>query len=1002
MRHKLMRPLPTQIQFRDTMKFRNGSFVSTAISILLIFAAGLPTANAQSAVGALHGQVLDPSGGAVVRASVVLTTPSGDTLVATSAQQGVFDQKGLAPGKYLLQVIAKGFAIYKNDDVEIIADKVQQLKVALEIEQQQEKVVVSDEAPTVDVNPANNAGAIIISGKELEALPDDPAELQSDLTALAGPSAGPNGGQFYIDGFTAGQLPPKSAIREIRINQNPFSAQYDKVGYGRIEIFTKPGTDKWHGQTSVNGNDSAFNSKNPFFHQNSSATPYPPYYSVQYSGNIGGPLSKKASFFFTMDIRDINDLAIVNAQVVDMTSPHFPIVPFTDAVPTPKRRYNLGPRVDSQLTPTNTLSVRYQYYRDDFKNDGVGGFSLPTQGFNLLSTEHTLQVSDTQTLGANVVNETRFQYLHQTSSQDPLNTATTLLVQGAFNGGGSNEGTILDTSNRYELQNYTSISHGTHFIKFGVRLRGITDSNFSTTGFNGEYIFPSIQAYQAALLTAAQNASQFLLTAGPTASMPGNPLASVGQVDVGLYAEDDWRIRPNITLSYGLRFESQNDISNHANWAPRLGLAWGLGGGGKAAPKTVLRAGFGIFYDCFNSSYVLQEDRLNGIRQAQFIFTNPDFFPNTAPTSTVSPSVYAQASHLRAPYVMQSAVSLERQVTKFANVSLSYLNSRGWDQLFTNNINSPKPGTFDFPFYTSPTPGVLPIAGFENVYQFQSEGIYRENQMFLQATIRAGAKLTLFSYYTLTYANSDTSSATAFPSNPRNLMQGYGRSPFDIRNRYFLGGTIGLPHNFRLSPFMVVSSGTPFNITLSQDLIGTAQFNQRPTFANGAIGPTIVTVPGSGAFNTVPSPNATPIPVDFLTSPSRFTLNVRLSKTFGFGKELGSGGQQTVSGGPGGGGGGGGGRGGGGGGGGRAGGPFAGGPGGLGGGGPNRRYNVTLSINARNLFNYRNADIPSGVLNPPTADVPQASASPFFNVPNHLAGGPFSAQSASRLIFLQR
>jgi len=211
-----------------------------------------------------------------------------------------------------------------------------------------------------------------------------------------------------------------------------------------------------------------------------------------------------------------------------------------------------------------------------------------------------------------------------------------------------------------------------------------------------------------------------------------------------------------------------------------------------------------------------------------------------------------------------------------------------------------------------------------------------------------------------------------------------------------LGGTIGLPHNFRLSPFMIVSSGTPFNITLSQDLIGTAQFNQRPTFANGATGSTIATVPGIGSFNTVPAPNATPIPVDFLTSPARFTLNVRLSKTFGFGKESSSGGQQ---GGPGGGGGG---RGGGGGGRGGPGGPFAGGAGGLSsGGGTNRRYNVTLSINARNLFNYVNADIPSGVLNPPTTAVPQASASPFFNIPNHLFGQPFSSPSASRLIYLQ-
>ncbi|MGA8143162.1 MAG: carboxypeptidase regulatory-like domain-containing protein [Candidatus Acidiferrales bacterium] len=966
-------------------------FICIAIFTLLALS-NSSRVNAQTGLGALHGQVLDPSGGSVAGASILLTTPAGATLAATTNQQGVFERKGLAPGKYTVEVIAKGFALYKNEDVEIAAEQIQQLKVTLEIEQQQEKVVVNDLAPTVDVNPASNAGAIVISGKELEALPDDPDELQSDLTALAGPSAGPNGGQFYIDGFTAGQLPPKSAIREIRINQNPFSAEYDKVGYGRIEIFTKPGTDKWHGQISVNANDSAFNSKNPFFHQSSAGTSYPGYYTTQYSGNIGGPLSKKASFFFNTDIRDINDLSIVNAQIVDTTSSAFPIVPFTAAVPTPHKRYNIGPRLDYQLSPTNTLSVRYQYYRDDVKNDGIGGFSLPTQGFNLRSTEQTLQLSDTQTLGANVVNETRFQYLHQTNNQNPLSADVTLLVQGAFNGGGSNLGTLLDTSNHYELQNYTSISHGNHFIKFGGRLRGVLDSSSSTEGFNGEYIFPSIEAYQSALASGTQTASQFLLTAGPVATVPGNPFASVGQVDVGLYAEDDWRIRPNITLSYGLRFESQNEISNHANWAPRLGFAWGIGGGGKSAPKTVLRSGFGIFYDRFNSSYALQEDRLNGIRQSQFIFTNPDFFPLVAPTSTVNPSVYQQASRLRAPYVMQTAVSLERQLTKIANVSVSYLNSRGWDQLFTNNINSPIPGTFDYPFYTSATPGVRPLSGFENVYQFQSEGIFRENQMFVQATVRAGSKLTLFSYYTLTYANSDTSSATNFPSNPRNLMQDYGRSPFDIRNRYFLGGTIGLPYNFRLSPFMIVSSGTPFNISLSQDLIGTAQFNQRPVFANGATGPAIVTVPGIGSFNTVPAPNATPIPVDFLTGPSRFTLNVRLSKTIGFGKE------SSGPGGPQGGGGGRGGHGGHGG----PGGPFSGGPGGLfGGGGTNKRYNVTFSVNARNIFNHVNAQTPSGVLSPPTTDVPQAFASPFFAQPNQLAGGPFSSNTASRLIYLQ-
>jgi len=942
-------------------------------------------------VGALHGQVLDPSGSAVTGATIILITPAGDTLGTTTNQQGAFDQKGLAPGKYTVQAIAKGFAVYKNDEVQISANEVQQLKISLEIEVQQQKVIVSDEAPTVDVNPASNAGAIVISGKELEALPDDPDELQSDLTALAGPSAGPNGGQFYIDGFTAGQLPPKSAIREIRINQNPFSAEYDKVGYGRVEIYTKPGTDKWHGQVSINANDSAFNSKNPFFHESSSGTPYPSYYSTQYGGNVGGPLGKKASIFFNADIRDINDLSIVNAQVVNTTAP-FAIVPFSAAVATPRKRYNIGPRLDYQVTKTNTLSVRYQYYRDDEKNNGIGGFSLPSAGYNLLSTEHTLQVSDTQTIGANMVNETRFQYLRAVTHQDPLSAAVSVVVQGAFNGGGSNSGTLADTTNHYELQNYTSISHGNHFIKFGARLRGVTDSNTSTAGFNGLYIFPSIQLYQAALASGSQTASQFSLTAGATPATPGNPFASVGQVDAGIYAEDDWRVRPNITLSYGLRFETQNEISDHADWAPRLGFAWGLGGNGKAAPKTVLRAGFGIFYDRFNSSFALTEDRLNGIGQAQYLFTNPDFFPSIAPVAVVAPSIYQLPSRLHAPYVVQTAVSLERQVTKVSNISVSYLNSRGWDQLFTNNINTPLPGTFVFPFYTSPVPGTRPIPGLENVYQFQSEGIFRQNQLFVQGTIRAGAKLTLFSYYTLTYANSDTSSPTSFPSSPRDLLLDYGRAPFDIRNRYFLGGTIGLPRNFRLSPFMIVSSGTPYNITLSQDLIGSAQFNQRPALANGAVGPTVVTVPGIGSFNTVPAQNAALIPADILTGPDRFTLNLRLSKTFGFGGESARSGAQP-------GGGGGGGRGGGGRG---PGGPFGGGGGGLfAGGGTNQRYNVTFSVNARNVLNRVNVATPNAFLSPPTTELPQASASPFFAIPNQLAGGSFSTTNANRQIFLQ-
>ncbi|MGA7191518.1 MAG: carboxypeptidase regulatory-like domain-containing protein, partial [Candidatus Acidiferrales bacterium] len=259
---------------------------SIGVITIIFLACGLASVSlAQTTTGAIHGQVTDPSAAAVVGASVIVTTPDGKSLAATTNRDGVFDVKGLAPGKYIVEVIAKGFALYKNETVQVTAGQIQDLKISLTIEEEQQQVTVTEQAGAVDVSPTNNAGAIVLNGAALDALPDDPDELQTDLTALAGPSAGPNGGQFYIDGFTAGQLPPKSAIREIRINQNPFSAEYDKVGYGRIEIFTKPGTDKWHGGFSVNGNDSAFNSKNPFFDSHAAAgTPYPGYYSVQYSG----------------------------------------------------------------------------------------------------------------------------------------------------------------------------------------------------------------------------------------------------------------------------------------------------------------------------------------------------------------------------------------------------------------------------------------------------------------------------------------------------------------------------------------------------------------------------------------------------------------------------------------------------------------------------------------------------------------------------------------------
>src|SRR5690606_35173090 len=153
-----------------------------------------------------------------------------------------------------VKVKAANCALYENTEVLVEAGERAELIVPLTVEVVEEQVEVS-ESNTVSLDPANNASATVLRESELEALPDDPEELEAALQALAGGSAGPNGGQIYIDGFTGSRLPPKEAIREIRINNNPFSAEYDRPGFGRIEILTRPGADRFRGSAFGNFND---------------------------------------------------------------------------------------------------------------------------------------------------------------------------------------------------------------------------------------------------------------------------------------------------------------------------------------------------------------------------------------------------------------------------------------------------------------------------------------------------------------------------------------------------------------------------------------------------------------------------------------------------------------------------------------------------------------------------------------------------------------------------
>jgi hypothetical protein len=965
--------------------------VRTPLLVLPLLALLLGFAGADEPTG-LGGRVTDPLGGALVGAVVQVSGPSGNRKARTDSR-GSYTLGGLAAGTYTVTATRDGFTPYGNGSVEVVAGRNTILDIQLELAPVEETVTVKSTSPPVSLEPENNAGAIIIQGKDLDALPDDPDEMLDALQALAGPSAGPNGGQVFIDGFTGGRIPPKASIREIRLNANPFSAEYDRLGYGRIEIFTKPGTDQFRAETSYRFNDDALNARNPY------APNKPPYSRNDWSGSLSGPIvAKKASFFVDFDLRYIDDNQIVNATVLD---PDLQPVPYNVAVVTPQHRDTFSPRVDWQINPSQSLTARYTYTENSQDDAGVGGFSLPSRAYDTKQTQQTLELTETGVYGK-VINETRMRYWTANAGKLGDDSISTLQVQDSFTGGGPQVGPSTNNERRFELQNVTSFTKGKHSVRAGIRLRTVNENDIARQGFGGTVVFAgglgpeldennqvvvgpdgkpvlvpltSIQRYQRTLFLQQQGLTPQQISAlalGPSQYqiVGGSPQATVSQWDIAPFVQDDWKVGPNLLLSLGLRYELQNNIDSHFNFAPRLGFAWSPGAKGpNGQARTVVRGGFGVFYDRFSEDLTLRARRYNGVLEQQYVVSDPRVLNQiefddqgnvVSVPSAASLTAFEQpqttwevAPNLQSPYIIQSSLSLEQALPRNFTATATFILGQGRRELRSRNINAPlADGTYPM--------GV--DAG--NVYQMESTGRLNQYQGILGVNNRLSQKLTLFFRYFLSWAHSDTDSVDTFPANQYDLAGEYGRSALDVRNRIVLGGNISLPGGVRLSPFVLVSSGRPYNITIGRDLNHDSLFTERPAYAIDPNQPGLVATP-YGLLDPNPGPLETIIARNLGEAPAFSVVNLRISKTFAFGGQRGQGGGPPP--GEGGGRGVGGGRGG-----------FGGvGGGGRNGGGDSGARGLTLSVSAQNLFNHTNPGAPVGNLSSPSFGQSLSSAGGF-------------------------
>ena len=898
--------------------------IGSALVLVLLAAVGL----AQQTRRTLRGVIKDELGATIVGASVTLTDANGVEKSSTTNGEGAYVFSGLAPGKYSLRASATGFANSDETEIDLITGARQSLDLTLKVTIEEQKVTIAAETPLSTESTAN-ANQTVITGKDLDALPDDPDELAAALQALAGPSMGPNGGQIFVDGFSGGRLPPKESIREIRINQNPFAAENDQPS-GRIDILTRPGTDKVRGSAFFNFQDESFNSRNPFA---TSSRKRSPYQLRQYGGNLGGPLvKKKASYFIDFERREIDDNELVKATILDA---NFNPVDLGLGVLVPRRNITFSPRIDYQINANHTLIARYSYTHSNTANGGVSGFSLPERAYDSSSTQQNIQLTETAVLNATMINEVKFQFTRQRAESLADNSLPALNVSNAFITGGSQIGHVINTRKNWELQDFLAWSKGTHSFKFGGRVRGVNISDINPNNFGGTFTFTgalvptldanfqpitdqpifvdSLERYRRTLvaenmgLTPIQaralggGLSQFSIASG-------EPAASVSQTDYGVFAQDDWRVRPNITLSYGLRYEGQTNIGSKFNFAPRLAFAWSPGAANSARPpKMVIRGGGGVFYNRFGEGNTLQAHRFNGVNQQQLVVSeiplynaNGQYIPPIPPPPAFALDTFdfthppafnsllnlarqvtwRVADDLQAPVVYLAGTQVERQLPKRFTFFAGLFLVRIQHVIRARDINAPIPGSN----------GTRPFGPVGEIYQYESSGRFNQNQLFIGFNNRFSRALTFFSSYSLSKTTNDTDGqgGALFPANSYDLTGEFGRAVTDVRHRFTFAGTINLPwQQVSLNPFIIVTSGPPFNITTGQDTNGDRLFTERPSFAPAGVdcnNPAAnIVCTAYGNFNLRPAAGEALIQRNFGQGPGLVSINMRISKTWNFG-----------------------------------------------------------------------------------------------------------------------
>ncbi len=772
-----------------------------------------------SSARAISGTLLDPTGAAIVNAQVSLLG-SGDKALAqvTTDKSGSFRFDHLDTGNYILDFQAEGFRPTRVN-LNLTAKRQTPIRVTMQIAVLNESITVAtgDSAPLVSIESSENQNANTIDRNALDRVPVFDQDYITTMSRFLDDNAtGTNGVALVVNGIEAnGPGVTPSAVQEVKINNNPYSARFSRPGRARLEIITKGGTPNYHGSLNFLFRDSVFDATNVF------AIVKPHERRQYYEGSVTGPIghSKHTSFLLALD-EDLQD----QQGVVDPTalaaaeSLGFGAIPQTIANPT--HHFFGSGRIFHDFANGDQFWIGYSFEHRSVENQNVGGTTLPSAGTDTHFLEHEINVSDLHQFSPHWLNQLRFLVGHFDNSVSSISGAPQLAVSGLFTAGGA-QADSRRTEYHFDGTDFATYANGRHQLSFGIDIPDISRRGLDDfTNRAGTYTFASSADFAAATPTT------YLIQTGQ------GHVVFVEKVISG-FIEDNLRLKPGFSLYLGMRYYWQNYFHDEPhNFAPRVGFAYAPTAGG----KTVIRGGAGVFYDRSGPSPIGDLLHFNGVNLLRYIVDQPlvSYPINPLALAQVPTSVVTLDSHARIPYSIQYSIGVERQVTAKSTASAVYIGNRGMDSFRSIDANAP---ILVGGNYVRPNPTL----GQDR--QIQSEGYLKGNA--LELTFR-GKPSKYFSgqvQYTLSRTYNNTSGITFFPANSYDAAADWGRSDNDRLHKFDLLASSQPTHYFTFGAALSLYSGKPVTITTGADNNHDGIINDRP------LGVARNTMPGPGLIN---------------------------------------------------------------------------------------------------------------------------------------------------------